>query len=79
MLGDAYSHLAELKAIPLPILVITSEFGTVSMWDWEINNYLASEGVNVHRTQQLGASPQILQGMRPQARAETNQVVGLSG
>jgi hypothetical protein len=47
MLGDAYSHLADFKAIPLPILVITSEFGTVSMWDWEINNYLDSEGVRV--------------------------------
>jgi hypothetical protein len=47
MLGDAYQHLADFKAIQLPILVITSEFGTVSMWDWEINSYLASEGVDV--------------------------------
>jgi hypothetical protein len=47
MLGDAYKRLAQIQAISLPILVITSEFGTVSMWDWEINNYLASEGVNV--------------------------------
>ncbi len=47
MLGDAYKHLADIKAIQLPILVITSEFGTVSMWDWEINNYLASEDVQV--------------------------------
>ncbi|HEX9013299.1 MAG TPA: hypothetical protein VF813_07275, partial [Anaerolineaceae bacterium] len=47
MLGAAYRHLADFKAIPLPILVITSEFGTVSMWDWEINSYLAAEGVHV--------------------------------
>jgi hypothetical protein len=47
MLGDAYRHLDDFKAIHLPILVITSEFGTVSMWDWEINNYLASNGVKV--------------------------------
>src|SRR5512142_3106415 len=39
MLGDAYKHLADFKAINIPILVITSEFGTVSMWDWEIDNY----------------------------------------
>ncbi len=47
MLGQAYSRLAEIKALRLPILVITSEFGTLSMWDWEINTYLASEGVRV--------------------------------
>jgi hypothetical protein len=47
MLGDAYKHLADFKALTLPILVITSEFGTISMWDWEINRYLAAEGVRV--------------------------------
>ncbi len=47
MLGDAYKSFAAIKAIPLPILVITSEFGTVSMWDWEINTYLAAEGIKV--------------------------------
>lgn len=47
MLGQAYTHLADIKALGLPILVITSEFGTLSMWDWEINTYLASEGVKV--------------------------------
>ena len=47
MLGEGYKRLVDFKAIELPILVITSEFGTVSMWDWEINTYLASEGVRV--------------------------------
>lgn len=47
MLGDAYRRLNQFKALPLPIVVATSEFGTVSMWDWEINTYLASEGVSV--------------------------------
>ena len=47
MLGDAYRKLAEIKSLPQPILVITSEFGTVSMWDWEINNYLSRNGVSV--------------------------------
>jgi hypothetical protein len=47
MLGQAYTRLADIKALGLPILVITSEFGTLSMWDWEINTYLASEGVKV--------------------------------
>lgn len=46
MLGDAYRQLAALKAITLPKLVITSEFGTMSMWDWEIGSYLRAEGVS---------------------------------
>lgn len=47
MLGSAYRMLEEIRAIKLPILVITSEFATMSMWDWEINAFLAAAGVNV--------------------------------
>ena len=47
MLGNAYRRLDDIQAIRVPILVITSEFGTVSMWDWEINNYLKDEGIQV--------------------------------
>jgi hypothetical protein len=45
-LGEAYHKIADFKAIQLPVLVITSEFGTVSMWDWEICRYLKNEGVD---------------------------------
>ena len=45
MLGQAYRQLDALKAIRLPILVVTSHFGTLSMWDWEIIDYLRCEGV----------------------------------
>ncbi len=44
-LGQAFHMLDEFKAIDLPILVVTSEFGTVLMWDWEICSYLRNEGV----------------------------------
>jgi hypothetical protein len=47
MLGDAYRRFDQIKALPQPLMVITSEFGTVSMWDWEINTYLAAKGVSV--------------------------------
>jgi hypothetical protein len=46
LLGDAYSETEALRAIELPLLIITSEFGTVSMWDWEIVSYLRSEGID---------------------------------
>ena len=31
----------------LPMLVITSAYGTFSMWDWEINNFLKSKGMQL--------------------------------
>ena len=45
MLGDAYRMVEEFKKIDIPILVVTSEFGTVLMWDWEIVSFLRSKGV----------------------------------
>jgi len=46
MSGVAYRLLYEFRKIEVPILVITSEFGTVSMWDWEIRDYLRRRGVD---------------------------------
>ncbi|MEI7848717.1 MAG: hypothetical protein WCK35_23150 [Chloroflexota bacterium] len=34
MLGQAYREVENIKNLPQPLLIITSEFGTVSMWDW---------------------------------------------
>jgi len=45
LVGDAYRRVGELRALGLPILVLTSEFGTMAMWDWEIISYLRGEGV----------------------------------
>jgi hypothetical protein len=45
LIGDAYRRVAELRALTLPILVLTSEFGTMAMWDWELVSYLRAEGV----------------------------------
>jgi hypothetical protein len=47
MLGNAYRVADAIKAIPLPRLVIASEFGTMSMWDWEIDRYLRSKGIEM--------------------------------
>ena len=45
MSGVAYRLLDAFRAVDVPILVITSEFGTVSMWDWEIRDFLRRRGV----------------------------------
>lgn len=63
MLGDAYRHVKEIRAIAIPILVITSEFGTVSMWDWEINNYLNSLGIKVIAPYNLAQARQICKAL----------------
>jgi hypothetical protein len=45
LLGDAFKQIGELKKIDLPLVVVTSEFGTVAMWDWEIVSFLKAEGL----------------------------------
>jgi hypothetical protein len=46
MSGLAYRLLDAFAALDVPVLVVTSEFGTVSMWDWEIRDFLRRRGVD---------------------------------
>jgi hypothetical protein len=43
--GLAYRMVDAFRRIERPILLVTSEFGTVSMWDWEIRDHLRRRGV----------------------------------
>ena len=45
IIGEAYRKAEAFQAIHVPILIITSEFSSVSMWDWEIIDYLKGKGV----------------------------------
>jgi hypothetical protein len=47
MLGESFRQFEKIEKLPQPLLVVTSEFGTVSMWDWEINSFLSARGVKV--------------------------------
>ena len=47
ILGEAYEHSEDFANIEIPILILTSEFMTISMWDWEIMNFLKGKGVKV--------------------------------
>jgi len=49
VLGEAYRNEIAFSVIDKPIFIITSDFGTVSMWDWEIANYLKSKGIETIR------------------------------
>jgi hypothetical protein len=63
MLGTAYRSMPHLKEIRIPILVITSEFGTVSMWDWEILAYMRSQGVASLAPSNLEQARKICRGL----------------
>jgi hypothetical protein len=59
MLGDAYRELDKIKKLPQPLMIVTSEFGTVSMWDWEINSYLTTKGIKVIGPTKLEKTKQV--------------------
>ena len=43
LFGAVFRQRELIEKISLPILIITSEFGTVEMWDWEIVAWLRDE------------------------------------
>lgn len=43
LIGAVFHHKESLVKATLPILILTSSFGTVEMWDWEIVAYLREE------------------------------------
>ena len=47
MIGAGYHYKEALRQYDRPILVITSQYGTVDMWDWELISYLRSGGLTV--------------------------------
>jgi hypothetical protein len=48
LIGAAFSDSDKLAAYGLPMIALTSKFGTVEMWDWEIVTYLREKGMNVY-------------------------------
>lgn len=43
----AFRHDEQMKACKKPIIVLTSRYGTIEMWDWEIVTYLRGLGCRV--------------------------------
>ena len=43
LIGSAFSSKDAIAKIKVPAIVLTSEFGTVEMWDWEIVSFLRDE------------------------------------
>lgn len=47
MIFAAFRHDEELKGIGRPMIILTSRYGTIEMWDWEIVTYLRDLGCQV--------------------------------
>ncbi|MCY3867312.1 MAG: hypothetical protein OXG68_17900 [Chloroflexi bacterium] len=45
--GAAYQMLEVFRSQPLPMVVLTSEFCSTAIWDWEITGWLRSAGIDV--------------------------------
>jgi hypothetical protein len=68
MLGEAYRRVDDFRAIEVPILVVTSNFGTVNMWDWEIVKYLDLNGVQTICPPSLEATQMTCRGLAVKRR-----------
>jgi hypothetical protein len=72
LIGDAFSQLAALKKIACPVLVLTSDFGTVNMWDWEIVTFMRSQGVKVFTPYEVEQARRICRALA--LKREMNEV-----
>ena len=79
MLGEAYRELDKIQRLPQPLLIVTSEFGTVSMWDWEINSYLSAKGIKVIGPTNLEKTKQVCRAFAFKTAVKTLENVGVSG
>ena len=75
MLGEAFRELDKIKKLPQPLLVVTSEFGTVSMWDWEINSYLSAKGVKVVGPPNLTKTKQVCRALALRRQLKTSKLL----
>lgn len=61
--GEAYKSTSAFLAIKVPIILVTSEFGTISMWDWEARDFLRRRGVATLAPTSLEEFHDILRGI----------------
>ncbi|NLV37035.1 MAG: hypothetical protein GXY17_10235, partial [Clostridiaceae bacterium] len=59
----AFRHNDELTGYGLPMVVLTSRFGTVEMWDWEIVTYLRDLGCTVFSPYSIDMAKAVLRAI----------------
>lgn len=63
MIFAAFRHDEELKKYDLPMVVLTSSYGTVEMWDWEIVTYLRDLGCTVFSPYNIDMAKTVLRAI----------------
>ena len=63
LIGAMYRESVHLVGCRLPMIVLTSRFGTVEMWDWEIVTYLREKGMNVFSPYNIELAKTILRAI----------------
>ncbi len=75
MLGEAFREADTIAKLPQPLLVVTSEFGTVSMWDWEINSFLSAKGIRVIGPTNLAKTKQACKALALRRQLKTSKLL----
>lgn len=75
ILGEAYRQLDDFKALEVPILIVTTEFGTMAMWDWEIIKYLRKEGVDVIAPYNMGQTRSLAKALAAKRELSTGNLL----
>ena len=63
LLGEAFKRIEDIKKIDMPLMAVTSEFGTVNMWDWEIVNFLKATGIKTFAPYDLALTKTICRAL----------------
>jgi len=63
LVRDAFKEVETIKKIDLPVIFLTSLFGTIEMWDWEIATYYKLKGIKVFTPYNLELSKTICRAL----------------
>ncbi len=73
--GWAYRLLDAFARLDRPILVVSTEFGTISMWDWEIRDFLRRRGVQTIAPTSLAELHDVLRALHARESLATATIL----
>lgn len=73
LLGAAFQQVGEIRKIREPLIVLTSEFGTVAMWDWEIVTFLKAKGIKIFAPYDLALTRVICRALAVKEELKTTK------
>ena len=71
----AIDRAADFQRISVPILIVTSEFGSMSMWDWELMSYLREKGVECIGPSNLEETKMLCRALAARRELKTSKFI----